>query len=86
MFSGSKRLVWEGPGQHPSDLFDRLRREGWAFTQYESREPALVCADKVHFVVVYTRRTADGAVLSTHANLWIVTRVNARWGIVLRSY
>ena len=86
MLSGSEQHVWSGPGQHPPNLFATLRELGWAFTQYESREPILAGNDKVHFAVAYTRRRSDGSVLSEHHNLWIATQVHGKWGIVWRSY
>ena len=86
MLSGAEPLIWPGPGQHPADFFERLQATGWAFTQYEQRDVVLVNADKVHFTVHYTRRSATGEVLSRHQNLWIVTRIDGHWGIALRSY
>ncbi len=86
MYSGAERLVWERPGQLPDDFFDRLAAAGWGRTVYEQKQPVLVSSDKVHFLIRYTRRTADGSVLSEHENIWIVTRVGGRWGIALRSY
>ena len=86
MLSGAARLVWEEPGQHPIDLFEELHRTGWRSTQYEIMKPVLVSAEKVHFVLTYTRRAAEGEILSTHTNLWIVTKAAGKWGIALRSY
>lgn len=86
LLSGAERRDWTAPGQHPGDFFERLRESGWHATRYESQEPVLVSADKVHFVVTYVRCNKAGAVLSRHRNLWIVTRMSGRWGIVLRSY
>ena len=86
MYSGAERLVWPQAGQHPLNFFEDLKATGWAETRYEFRNPVLVSQDKVHFVVGYSRRNAQGQVLSMHSNLWIATRVAGRWGIALRSY
>jgi len=86
LVSGAEVVVWEAPGRHPDDFFDRLRASGWRETRYEAKEPVLASEDKVHFVVTYTRRGEGGGVLSTHRNLWIVTHKSGRWGIALRSY
>ena len=86
MFSGSERLIWREPGQHPIDFFAKLQASGWHHTQYEAKEPVLVSRDKVHFVVTYSRRDKSGGILTMHKNLWIVTRVSGKWGISLRSY
>ena len=84
--AGAEQHVWAGPGRHPAGLFDALRSEGWAFTRYDSIEPVLATAEKVHFAVGYSRCRADGSVLSEHANLWVVVRRASRWGVVWRSY
>lgn len=86
MLSGADRLEWAGPGQHPTDFFDRLKASGWARTEYESKQAVLATGDKVHFVVTYTRQNAAGEILSIHENLWIALRTGTTWGIALRSY
>ena len=86
MFSGAELIVWPKAGQLPADFFDELVKTGWAKTVYEKKQPILVSADKVHFRVCYTRRAADGEVLSEHDNVWFVTRIGSRWGIAARSY
>ena len=86
MFSGAERLVWEEPGQLPENFFDKLTETGWAKSVYEEKQVVLVSPDKVHFRVRYTRRAADGGVLTEHENIWFVTRIGGRWGIALRSY
>lgn len=86
MLSGAERLEWTDPGQHPADFFDRLKASGWVETEYLRKEVVLASADKVHFVVAYTRKNAAGEVLSTHENLWIVVRASGSWKISLRSY
>ena len=86
MLSGADRLEWQAPGHHPAGFFEQLMASGWRRTRYQSKEAVLASADKVHFVVSYTREDAAGTVLSTHRNLWIATRVAGRWGISLRSY
>lgn len=86
MLSGSERMVWQQPGQHPADFFQTLKATGWVRTQYESKTPVLVCRDKVHFLVVYSRRDRDGVAITTHTNLWIATKHEGRWGLAVRSY
>jgi hypothetical protein len=86
MLSGAHRLEWSAPGQLPGDFFRSLRATGWARTHTESITPVLTSTDKVHFVVDYSRRNAEGHVLNRYQNLWIVTRSAGHWGISLRSY
>lgn len=86
LLAASEEHVWHSPGQHPTALFDELRKVGWAFTQYESITPLVVSPKKVHFSVAYSRRRADGSVLTQHENIWVVVCRDSRWGIVWRSY
>jgi hypothetical protein len=86
MLSGAKVTVWQSPGRLPADFFETLMAAGWTHSTYEAREPLLVTPDKIHFRVQYSRRARDGAVLSAHENVWIVTRIDGRWGIAVRSY
>ncbi len=86
LLSGAHRLEWSAPGQLPHDFFHSLRATGWARSHTESLTPVLASADKVHFLMEYTRRNAEGEVLNRYKNLWIVTRFAGRWGIALRSY
>lgn len=86
MLSGADRLTWDAPGRHPVDFFQNLKASGWAKTEYVRKEAVLASANKVHFVVTYTRNNALGDVLSTHENLWVVVRTEDGWRIALRSY
>lgn len=86
MLSGAHRLEWAAPGQLPGDFFRSLRATGWGRSHTESITPVLASDDKVHFLMDYTRRTAEGKVLDRYQNLWIVTRSAGHWGIALRSY
>ena len=86
MLSGPSRIDWPARGALHPDFFTALRATGWHRTRYEDRQVVLIASDKVHFVVTYSRRDVRDAVLSTHVNPWIVTRVDGRWGIALRSY
>ena len=86
LFAADELHVWERPGQLPPDFFEKLAACGWERTESVYKTPLAVSTDKVHFLVRYARRRADGSVLTEHENLWIVTRVDGRWGIALRSY
>ena len=84
---GEKLVVWEGPGQLPSSFFDDLAAStGWSRSTYQEKTAVLVSPSKVHLVVRYTRDRADGTPASHHANLWVITFDEGRWGIKLRSY
>jgi len=59
--------------------------EGWHHSGLESLEFIQSSADKVHARVVFGRYHADGTRYVTYETLWIVTRVQGRWGIQVRS-
>jgi hypothetical protein len=85
--SGAEVKIWETPGALPSDFFVKLEQEtGWIESVYTRRDPILVSKDKVHLIVGYTRNRKDGSVISSHLNLWIVTKEDKKWGVKLRSY
>jgi hypothetical protein len=86
MYSAEELLVWERPGQLPSDFFEKLVSTGWAESVHESKTPVLVSPNKVHFLVRYTRRRADGSVITSHENLWIIVKARGKWRVALRSY
>lgn len=85
VFADQTVVIWERPGSLRPDFFRQLAESGWAFSRYTRQEPVLAMAERVHFLVEYDRCRADGTVLSHQAALWIVARINGRWGIQTRS-
>lgn len=87
ILSGHRMLIWSEAGQMPLSFFDDLHRDtGWVETRYLRQDAVLVSPGKVHLVLDYTRNRADGAIISRHSNLWIVTCDGEQWGIKQRSY
>ena len=86
MLSGADVLLWNEPGQHPRDFFETLHAAGWRRTRYVSKTAVHVAQDKVHFVVAYTRHGPEDEVISSHVNVWVVTKSHGDWRISLRSY
>ncbi len=85
LFPGAPPVIWERAGSAPPDFFPRLVASGWAFSRYTKREILLATADRVHVLVEYDRCRTDGSVLSQQAAIWIVARIEGRWGIQVRS-
>ena len=85
VFPGNKIVVWDQAGSLSVDFFPTLIASGWAFSRYTKKEAVLFTDDRVHFVVEYERCRADGSILSTQAAVWIVARIDGRWGIQVRS-
>ncbi|MBK5415493.1 hypothetical protein [Pseudomonas sp. TH31] len=87
ILSGENLVIWDRAGQLPDDFFVELTRQtGWDHTVYQDKRVVLVSPRKVHLYVRYSRNRADGAVITFHENLWVVTWDEGRWGIKQRSY
>lgn len=85
VFPGSPPVIWLRAGSVPSDFFPRLVASGWAFSRYTKKEVVLAGPECVHVRVEYDRCRADGSVLSRQAALWILARIDGRWGVQVRS-
>lgn len=79
-------IVWKTPGQLPEAYFEDLQAAGWKRSTYHSKRAVLTSHRKVHLLIEYSRDDAEGRPLSHHANLWIVTFEQGRWGVKQRSY
>lgn len=79
-------VVWKAPGQLPAGFFEALAATGWARSTYHAKRAVLASPRKVHLLLEYSRDDAEGQPLSHHANLWIVTFEQGRWGVKQRSY
>jgi ribosomal protein S18 acetylase RimI-like enzyme len=86
ILDGERLVVWKAPGQLPADFFEGLAARGWRRSTYQRKHAVLSSPTKVHLLIEYSRDGESGEVLSRHANLWIVTCENGRWGIRQRSY
>lgn len=64
---------------------DLPQTEGWHHTELGDCDAVQMSEDKVHFTLNMTRHHADGAIYSDITGLWIVTRVEGRWGVLVRS-
>jgi ketosteroid isomerase-like protein len=62
-----------------------IETEGWHHSEFDYIEPVQVWENKIHFKLAYSRFKADGTKYMTHEALWIVTKVEGRWGICLMS-
>jgi hypothetical protein len=77
--------VWEKEGDYRLADFRARAGDGWAASAWDERAVLHAGPDKVHLAVRFTRRRADGSPLGTFRSLWIVTRVDGRWGVQARS-
>ena len=59
--------------------------ETWHHTELDWVQPLHSSEDKAHLYIQWTRYDKSGGVLATHQALWIMTRVDGRWGAQARS-
>jgi hypothetical protein len=87
ILAGEKLTLWKTPGQLPPGFFDDLAAgTGWARSTYHAKRVVLAAPRKVHLLIEYSRDRDDGTIISRHANMWIVTFEDGRWGVKQRSY
>jgi hypothetical protein len=58
---------------------------GWSRSEWTERRVIQTGPDKVHLAVTFTRFREDGSVLARYESLYVVTRVDGRWGVQARS-
>ena len=84
--AGGTVKVYAAPGSNPLDLFEKLRAEDdWKYSTYRQRELVQFSTDKAHVALSYTRFRGDGSVIGVYESLYVLTRVDGRWGIQMRS-
>ncbi len=59
--------------------------EGWSHSTWDSREVVQRGPDKLHIATVFSRYHANGERYATYRSLYVVERVDGRWGIRARS-
>ncbi|PKB79013.1 MAG: hypothetical protein BZY88_15505 [SAR202 cluster bacterium Io17-Chloro-G9] len=57
----------------------------WHHTVLESTQVIHSSENKVKVFIQFTRYDVDNGPLATHQSLWIMTRLNGRWGAQARS-
>ena len=78
--------VMATPADFRSAVWGRTgQAQGWARTAWDYVEPVDSGPDKVHFRVQFTRYRADGSAIGSYRSLYIVTKIDGRWGIQARS-
>lgn len=65
--------------------FKALADIGWDHSHWISRKVVMSSPAKVHIATVFQRFDASNQSIGTYESLYIVTRVNGRWGIQARS-
>ena len=81
--SGAVTII--NPGYHKPQMFERGALTDWDHSAWSRRDVIHAGADKVHIDTRFTRYRKDGSVLGAFDSIYIVTRVDGRWGIQGRS-
>ena len=78
--------VLENPAVRNDDFFDRfIEQTGWAYSLWDYRRAVQSTDDKVHFAVQFTRYRADDTPIGEYPSMWIVAKIDGRWGVQARS-
>jgi hypothetical protein len=73
------------PGYHKPEMFTRGALADWDHSAWQRRDVIHAGADKVHIDTRFARFRKDGSVIGGFDSIYIVTRVDGRWGIQGRS-
>lgn len=63
----------------------RTAGQGWHHSTWDSHAVLMSGPDKVHLDIGFTRWRADGSTIGSYHGMYIVIRINGRWGIQARS-
>lgn len=69
-----------------TDFFDKfIEQTGWHYSLWDYRRAVQSTDDKVHFAVQFTRYRADDSVIGHYPSMWIVAKIDGKWGVQARS-
>ena len=77
--------TWAHRGDYKLETFRARVEDGWARSAWDKRDVIHAGADKVHLDVQFSRHGADGGTIASYRSIYIVTRIEDRWGIQARS-
>lgn len=78
--------VYATPADYDFGDFDRhTAGDGWVRSTWDEHRAVHAGADKVHLDVAFTRWRADGSAIGTHRSLYVLVRLDGRWGLQARS-
>lgn len=77
--------MWNAPGSYQIADFLARAGDGWHESRWDERTVIDASPDKVHLAVQFSRWRADGTLIGRYRSIWIVTRVDGKWGVQARS-
>ena len=81
----SGKVTVINPGFHRPEMFTTGALADWDHSAWARRDVIHAGADKVHIDTRFNRYRKDGSVIGGFDSIYIVTRVDGRWGIQGRS-
>jgi hypothetical protein len=86
LLSSAAVTQYPTPADFSFAAFDaRTAGQGWARSTWDSHDTLMSAPDKVHLDIGFTRWRADGSKIGTYHAMYIVVRIDGRWGIQARS-
>lgn len=81
----SNKVTIINPGYHKPEMFTAGALSDWDHSAWQRRDVIHAGADKVHIDTRFSRFRKDGSVIGGFDSIYIVTRLEGRWGIQGRS-
>jgi hypothetical protein len=66
-------------------IYTSLIASGWDHSHWLTREVVVASPKKNHIATTFSRFDQDNQVIGTYQSLYVVTKVDGRWGIQARS-
>lgn len=81
----SGKVTVINPGHYTPEMFSRGALAEWDHSAWQRREVIHAGPDKVHLDTQFARYRRDDSLIGGFDSIYIVTRVDGRWGIQARS-
>jgi hypothetical protein len=81
----SSKVTIINPGYHKPEMFTSGALSDWDHSAWQRRNVIHAGADKVHIDTRFSRFRKDGSAIGGFDSIYIVTRLDGRWGIQGRS-
>lgn len=83
--SGRMNVLNSAGEMKKADLKRYLEKIGWHHSSWDRRDIIHLSDNKVHVDTKFTRYREDGSVIGSYESLYILTKVEGKWGVKLRS-
>ena len=78
--------VSNAPGEITAAAMERyLDSIGWHHSTWDRRDIIHFSDNKVHVDTKFTRYRKDGSIIGSYESLYILTRMEGKWGVIVRS-